>query len=147
MTSLLRMSIAAALLAGASMTAVAQDPAAAPAADVFTITDASGATLTGDVAAGEKVFKTFCTTCHSPKAGENRVGPSLFGIVGRVSGSVEGFRYSKANREANKTWTEQELFTYLENPRASIPGTTMAFVGLKKPQDRANIIAYLRTLK
>lgn len=123
----------------------AEAPAAAPAAAPITlaITDASGAQMTGDVERGRRVFAQ-CATCHSPEQGVNRVGPSLYGIVGRAAGSVAGFRYSDANRNSGITWTEQELFTYLENPRARVPGTIMAFVGLRNPQQRADVIAYLK---
>jgi cytochrome c len=77
-------------------------------------------------------------------AGVNRVGPSLHAIVGRAAGTVEGFKYSDANKNSGITWTQQELFTYLENPRAKVPGTIMAFVGLRDAQQRADVIAYLK---
>lgn len=98
---------------------------------------------TGDPVAGKKVFAQ-CMACHVVAAGQNRVGPSLYGVVGRTAGSVEGFRYSDANKASGIVWTEQALFDYLENPRATIPGTIMAFAGLKKPEDRANVIAYIK---
>ncbi|MDX2276551.1 MAG: cytochrome c family protein [Hyphomonadaceae bacterium] len=124
--------------------ATTEAPAAAAATLVaLDITDASGAQLSGDPAAGQRIFAQ-CATCHSIEEGVNRVGPSLHGIVGRHSGSVAGFRYSDANRNSGITWTEQELFNYLENPRARIPGTIMAFVGLRNPQQRADVIAYLK---
>jgi cytochrome c len=72
------------------------------------------------------------------------VGPSLYQIVGRESGTVTGFKYSAANQNSDIVWTEENLFTYLENPQASIPGTIMAFPGLRNPQDRADVIAYLK---
>jgi cytochrome c len=75
----------------------------------------------------------------------NRVGPSLHGIVGRTAGTIEGFRYSPANKNSGITWTEEQLFTYLEDPRKTIPGTFMAFAGIKDPQQRADLIAYLKT--
>jgi len=123
----------------------AEVPAGPPAATLIAlnITDASGAQLSGDTARGQRVFAQ-CATCHSPDAGVNRVGPSLHGIVGRRAGTIEGFRYSDANRNSGITWTEQELFTYLENPRGRVPGTIMAFVGLRNPQQRADVIAYLK---
>jgi len=109
------------------------------------ITDASGAQLSGDPARGQRIFMQ-CGTCHSPEQGVHRVGPSLYGIVGRRAGTIAGFRYSDANRNSGITWTEQELFTYLENPRARIPGTIMAFSGLRNPQQRADLIAYLNSV-
>lgn len=122
-----------------------ETPAGPPAATqiALAITDASGAQLTGDTARGQRIFAQ-CATCHSPEQGVNRVGPSLYGIIGRESGTITGFRYSAANQASDIVWTEQELFTYLENPRARIPGTTMAFVGLRNPQQRADVIAYLK---
>ncbi|MBI1250422.1 MAG: c-type cytochrome [Alphaproteobacteria bacterium] len=134
-------------------TEAAAPAAEAPAAEAETaavepvslnITDASGAQLTGDPTAGQRIFAQ-CATCHSVDAGVNRVGPSLHNIIGRESGTVPGFRYSAANQASDITWTEQELFTYLENPQAKIPGTIMAFVGLRQPQQRADVIAYLKT--
>jgi len=101
----------------------------------------------GDAAAGEKIFKTQCGACHSPLAGKNLVGPSLFGVVGRKSGSIEGFRYSAANKAAEIEWTEDKLDTYLQNPKAMVPGTIMTYVGLKNETQRADLIAYLATLK
>jgi cytochrome c len=103
--------------------------------------------LAADPAAGERVFKTQCGACHSPLAGKNLVGPSLFGIAGRHSGSIEGFRYSAANKSANLTWDDATLDTYLTNPRAMVVGTTMTYVGLKNDAQRADLIAYLGTLK
>ncbi len=73
----------------------------------------------------------------------NRVGPSLHGIIGRTAGTVAGYNYSTANKNSGAVWDEATLFAYLENPRAYIPGTKMAFVGLRDAQQRADIIAYL----
>ncbi|MDX2238970.1 MAG: cytochrome c family protein [Hyphomonadaceae bacterium] len=124
-------------------TTPATAPEAAAALVQLAITDASGATLSGDPTRGQRVFLQ-CQTCHTIQAGVNRVGPSLHGIIGRQAGTVAGFRYSEANRSSGITWTEQELYTYLENPRAKIPGTIMAFNGLRDSQQRADVIAYLK---
>lgn len=134
---------ATALLAGASF-AMAATPPAAPAPVV--IKDATGASFTGDATAGKTKF-TICAVCHSVKAGENKIGPTLFGVVGRKAGTVAGYTYTAANKNSGITWTAQVLADYLENPKVKIPGTKMAYAGLKKPQDRANVIAYLATLK
>ncbi|XBQ17003.1 MAG: cytochrome c family protein [Oceanicaulis sp.] len=99
--------------------------------------------LTGDAAAGRRVW-TRCASCHVLEEGVNRVGPSLYGIFGRETGSVEGFRYSDANANANITWDAETMFAYLENPREYIPGTIMAFPGLRSEQDRADVIAYMK---
>lgn len=100
--------------------------------------------LTGNADAGAKVFRQ-CATCHSVKPGENKVGPSLHGIIGRQSGTIPGFRYSTANKNSNVTWTEDVMFRYLEAPQKFMPGTFMSFAGLKQPQQRADVIAYLKT--
>jgi cytochrome c len=107
------------------------------------ITGADGQKMMGDPVAGEKTFKQ-CQTCHTNQPGKNKVGPTLYGVIGRPAGSVEGYNYSKANKESGITWTEDEMFVYLENPKAKVPGTKMSFAGLKKPEDRANVIAYLQ---
>jgi len=111
---------------------------AAPAADV------EFASLTGDPAAGEKAFAV-CTTCHSVEAGVNKTGPSLHGVVGREAGTVADFNYTEANKTSGITWTPEELFTYLADPQGTIPGTKMIFPGIKDPQKRADVVAYLET--
>lgn len=100
----------------------------------------------GDPALGKAQFNK-CAACHSIKPGENKIGPSLHGIVGRPAHSIEGFSYSDAMKAYNVTWTDEELNKYLENPRGVVAGTKMIFVGLKKEDERANLIAYLNTLK
>lgn len=107
---------------------------------------AAPALAEGDAAAGEKVFNQ-CKACHTVQAGQNRVGPSLFGVVGRKAGTAEGFAYSPAMKGANLTWTPENLDKYLTDPKALVPGNKMAFPGLKKPEDRANVIAYLAQQK
>lgn len=129
--------------APAAETTPATAPEAAATLVQLAITDASGAQLSGDTTRGQRVFLQ-CQTCHTIQAGVNRVGPSLHGIIGRQAGTVAGFRYSDANRGSGITWTEQELYSYLENPRAKIPGTIMAFNGLRDSQQRADVIAYLK---
>ena len=101
-----------------------------------------------DAAAGEAVFKRVCATCHNATAeGPRKLGPTLHGVVGRKVASVEGFRYSAAKRAADLVWTPDKLDPYLLNPREFMPGTTMAYAGLKSDGDRANVIAYLATLR
>lgn len=100
----------------------------------------------GDAAAGKEIFKK-CALCHSPDAGVNKVGPSLHGIVGRHSASIETFNYSPAMKSFDKVWDAAQLDTYLTDPRGVVPGTKMIFPGLKDDKDRQNVIAYLSTLK
>lgn len=100
----------------------------------------------GDAAAGAKLFNA-CKVCHATTAGKNMIGPSLFGVVGRTSGAVKGFNYSAANKAGHIKWTQDNLFAYLLNPRKMVPGTTMAYAGMTDPQKRANLVAYLATLK
>ena len=100
----------------------------------------------GNAVAGAKVFNQ-CKTCHVVATGVNRVGPSLHGVIGRKSGTVPAYKYSAANLKSGAVWTEAVLFKYLEAPMKFMPGTKMAFAGLKKPQDRADVIAYLKTNK
>ena len=101
--------------------------------------DASG----GDPAAGEKVF-VVCKACHQigPTA-KNAVGPVLNGVVGRKAGTFEGYNYSSANKNSGITWTAEELVPYLAAPQKVVPGTKMAFAGLKDPQKVKDVIAYL----
>ncbi len=100
----------------------------------------------GDPAAGKTIFAK-CMVCHSPDAGVNKVGPSLHGIVGRPSHSISDYNYSPAMQAYNVTWDEAALDKYLVEPRAVVVGTKMIFAGIKKDQDRQNLIAYLKTLK
>jgi cytochrome c len=99
--------------------------------------------LTGNADAGRRVFAR-CRSCHVLDEGVNRVGPSLYGIFGRPAGSVEGFRYSEANSNSGVVWSGETMFEYLENPREYIPGTIMAFPGIRDAQDRADLIAYIK---
>jgi cytochrome c len=101
------------------------------------------------VAAGEAVFKK-CAACHKVGEGaKNGTGPALNAMVGAPAGAVEGFRYSKPLLEAagaGLVWDEASLDAFLENPKGFMKGTKMAFAGLKKPEDRAAVIAYLQSL-
>lgn len=92
---------------------------------------------------GEKIAKK-CTSCHTFKAGEpNRVGPNLHNIVGRTKASVEGFNYSKAMKDKGGVWDEQSLLEYIYNPKKSIPGNRMAFAGIKKEAELADLLSFL----
>jgi cytochrome c len=99
-----------------------------------------------DAVAGQQVFKSQCSVCHSVAPGRTLTGPSLFGVVGRTAGSVQGFHYSAANKGSGIVWSAQTLDPYLTNPKQVIPGTTMTYPGLKDAKQRTDLIAYLSTL-
>ncbi|KAI4849235.1 hypothetical protein E4T44_03471 [Aureobasidium sp. EXF-8845] len=98
----------------------------------------------GDAKKGANLFKTRCAQCHNLKEGEgNKIGPNLHGLWGRKTGEVPGYAYSDANKGKGITWGDDTLFEYLENPKKYIPGTKMAFGGLKKAKDRNDLITFL----
>jgi cytochrome c len=102
----------------------------------------SGA-LAQDVAAGETSFKK-CLACHSIGEGaKNKVGPVLNGLDGRHSGSVEGFSYSDANKNSGITWSKDQFLDYIKDPKAKIPGTKMAFAGIKNEKEAQDLWAYI----
>jgi cytochrome c len=105
----------------------------------------SKAEAAGDATAGEHVFAR-CAVCHSAKAGENKIGPSLAAVFGRKGGTAPGYNYSSALKAAGITWDDQELDKYLANPAADIHETKMV-IGVPNAEDRQNVIAYLKTLK
>lgn len=102
--------------------------------------------LAANVEDGKKVAKK-CAACHNfNEGGAHKVGPALWDIMGSTSGSADGYNYSEAMKNANINWGYEEMYKYLEDPKGYVPGTKMAFAGLRKVEDRAEIIAYLRTL-
>jgi len=102
----------------------------------------TGAQAEGDAVAGKKVFNK-CRACHSFDA-KKKIGPTLADVMGRKAGTVEGFRYSKAFQASDVVWDEASMAAYLAAPRKFIKGTKMAFAGLRKPADIANVIAFLK---
>ncbi len=99
-----------------------------------------------EVEEGQKIFKRVCFTCHTTDAGKNKIGPSLRGVVGRKAGTAPGFAYSSAMKDANVTWDDQALDKYLADPKKFIPGNKMPYAGVKKEDERKDVIAYLETL-
>ncbi|MFD1984451.1 c-type cytochrome [Mesorhizobium newzealandense] len=104
--------------------------------------------LAQDIEAGKMVFKK-CAACHNADTDANKVGPTLKGVGGRVAGTVPGYSYSKAMKDAGAAglvWDEPNLTEYLANPKAKVPTNKMGFPGLKDPDDIKNVIAYLKSL-
>jgi len=101
-----------------------------------------------DASAGQMIFKVKCGVCHSLIPGKRSVGPSLIGVVGKKAGTNDPtYAYSDEMKNSGKTWDAATLDMYLTAPRTYIPGIKMLFAGLPNPSDRANLIAFLETLK
>ena len=96
---------------------------------------------------GERLFRRTCAICHTLQLDQNRIGPSLAGIVGRKAGTVPGFNYSDANKNSNVVWDEANLDQYLTDPKQFMPGTKMIYAGMKDADQRKAVIAFLRDAK
>jgi cytochrome c len=108
---------------------------------------AAAAHAAGDAAKGKVAFQR-CAICHrAEKDGGNGLGPNLFGVVGRKAGTVENFAYSSAMKNSGITWTPDKLAAYIEHPASVVPGNRMAFAGIGNAEQRADVVAYLATLK
>ena len=106
-----------------------------------------GAFATGNASAGQGLFVR-CAVCHTAQSGAaNRMGPNLFGVVGRKAGTLAGYNYSRAMAKFGLTWDEPTLAHYLMGPSALVPGTKMTFAGFSNPQQANDVAAYLATLK
>lgn len=112
-----------------------------------------GASAAGDAAKGQLLFKNTCALCHLAKADATtadaamRIGPNLFGVVGRPAGTLKGFHYSQAMRNSGLTWTNDNLQRYVHAPQVTVPNVRMSFRGLANQNDVDNVIAFLNTLK
>jgi cytochrome c len=108
----------------------------------------TAAGLAQDAAAGEQVFRRMCSPCHD--IGEDakvKLGPPLNAVDGRTAGTFEGFNYSQANKSSGITWNQESFTKYIRAPMQEMPGTRMAFVGIKNDNDIANLWAYLKQFK
>jgi cytochrome c len=104
----------------------------------------AGSAMAQDAAAGEKVFLK-CRACHQVgESAKNAVGPVLNGLIGRKSGTVEGYNYSDANKNSGITWDEATFKEYIKNPKAKIPGTKMIFAGITNDKEIEDLVAYLK---
>ena len=98
-----------------------------------------------DAAKGERVFATQCKACHTlERGGASVTGPNLYGLMARKSGGLPGYGYSEAMRRFAIVWDEKTLANYLRDPRGDMPGTKMVFAGVKRPDQLADLIAYLK---
>ncbi len=117
------------------------------AAVAFGLAATTAAQAAPDAAKGKQAYGQ-CAACHKVDAtGKSTIGPNLFKVAGRTSGTLAGFNYSPAMKAAKRVWNDKALDAYLAAPLTSMPGNKMPFAGVKNPADRANLIAYLKTLK
>jgi cytochrome c len=124
--------------------AKAEAPAPAPAQAAEPVPDFAAAIPMADAMAGAEIAER-CGACHDwMKGGPNKIGPNLYGVVGRPKGSHPGFEYSAAMKMKGGDWTYADLFTFLRQPNLFVTGTKMSFAGLPRAQDRLNVIAFLR---
>ena len=119
-------------------------PLAKLAAVFLILAAAAPAAAEGDAARGKRVFNK-CKACHLLEdTGKKKIGPHLAGIFGRKAGAIAGFRYSKAMKKADIVWDEKTIDAYIAAPRKFLKGNKMAFAGVRKAKDRADVIAYLK---
>lgn len=130
---------------GAAYVIAVDDGSDAAAEGVVEEVDFATLLASADTGKGERVFGK-CRACHKLEDGANAVGPHLYAVVGRDVGVADGFGYSGVLSEQADVWTPENLNAFLENPAGWAPGTSMGFAGLKSPEDRANLIAYLDTI-
>jgi cytochrome c len=118
------------------------------AAGFMLATEAAQAAQAGNAKDGAQVFMDNCGVCHTAEKGApNKIGPNLFGVVGRKSATAPGYMYSPAMMKAALTWDVPTLQVYLMGPQKKVPGTKMGFPGFSDPMDESDVIAYLVTLK
>lgn len=115
------------------------------AAAAMTAATSAALAQSGDVAKGERAFNLQCKACHTlERGGANKIGPNLYGLMGRRSGTMQGYGYSEVMRRFGIEWTDKTLAEYLSDPKTSMPGTKMVFAGIRRPEQLDDVIAYLR---
>ncbi|WP_316163096.1 c-type cytochrome [Bradyrhizobium sp. SZCCHNRI20481] len=114
---------------------------------VLAILASSARALDGDPVAGKGIFQRICQNCHSAEIGINKVGPSLWNIVGRQPAVVPDYAYSEGMKKNSAPWTTTALDAYIADPRGDVHGVKMYFKGLADAKERADVVAYLSTLK
>jgi len=114
---------------------------------VCALTMASHAMAAGDAKKGADVFAGECSDCHSPKEGKAKKGPPLFGVVGRKAGTVADFNYSDTMKQSGITWSPDKIDLYITRPKKLVPGGKMKYDGLDDAAARADVIAYIQSLK
>lgn len=107
----------------------------------------AGTAHAADSAHGKSVFAAQCAACHSAAAGQNGIGPTLAGVYGKPAASTPGFKFSPALKSAHIVWTATALNKFLANPQGDVPGTKMPYMGMANAADRADVIAYLASLR
>jgi cytochrome c len=112
------------------------------AAAMLVVLGSSGPAWAQDADAGKRIFVR-CQACHNVDKPQNKIGPTLLGVMDRKAGAVEGFKYSDAMKNADIVWNAETIDKYLADPKGYIPGNRMAFPGLKQEEDRKNVIAYV----
>ncbi|MDF2996333.1 MAG: Cytochrome c class [Xanthobacteraceae bacterium] len=127
------------------MASKANGSAGLAAAFILLATTSAGA-QSGDANAGKIAFNNACRTCHTLKPGDARLGPDLASIIGRKAGTGQGYNYSSAMKDAGVTWDEATLDRFIADPQAVVPNNNMKpFNGISSQQDRANLIAFLKS--
>jgi cytochrome c len=114
---------------------------------LYLLAAAGQALAAGDARKGAETFIEECGDCHSPKEGKAKKGPPLFGVIGRKAGAIADFDYSEAMKQSGFTWTAEKIDAYVTHPRKVVPGGKMKYDGLEDAAARANIIAYVMSLK